>query len=132
MKKIIFASLVCLLFAGCAMKNSPKYISEDYIKALEEKDFRRAKAYIYVPTSTKSYISTKDIDAKVQQDFDELQKELENIGGVEEFKIVKNTQISETIRELQIECKGKNGQFVDKIFYTINIDGTWKLIQAVK
>ena len=114
------------------MKNSPKYISEDYIKALEEKDFRRAKAYIYVPTSTRSYISAKDIDAKVQQDFDELQKELENIGGVEEFKIVKNTQISETIRELQIECKGKNGQFVDKIFYTINIDGTWKLIQAVK
>ena len=120
MKKIIFASLVCLLFAGCAMKNSPKYISEDYIKALD------------VPTSTRSYISAKDIDTKVQQDFDELQKELENIGGVEEFKIIKNTQISETIRELQIECKGKNGQFVDKIFYTINIDGTWKLIQAVK
>ena len=84
MKQIIFASLACLLFAGCAMKNSPKYISEDYIKALEEKDFRRAKAYIYVPTSTRNYISAKDIDAKVQQDFDELQKELENIGGVEE------------------------------------------------
>ena len=131
MKKILFVALLGALCVGCS-KNSPQYISEDYIKALEESDFRRAKSYIYVPSSAQNYLSARDIDAKVQQDFDELKKELANIGGVDDFEIVKNTELSETLRELQVACKGKNGRFVDKTFYAINIDGKWKLIQAVK
>lgn len=131
MKKILCVALLGVLFVGCS-KNNPKYISEDYIKALEEKDFRRAKSYIYVPSSTQSYLSAKDTDEKVLKDFNELQNELEKIGGVKKFRIVKNTELSDTLRELQVECEGKNGQFVDKTFYAINIDGKWKLIQSIK
>lgn len=132
MKKILCVAILGAFLAACSFKNSPKYISENYTKALEQKDLRKARAYVYVPTSVQSYISAKDIEEKVQQEFDEFQKELEKIGGVKKFKIVQNKEISDTVTELVVECIGNNGQIIDKTFYTVKIYGTWKLIQTIK
>lgn len=131
MKKIVFASLACLLLAGCSFKNSPKYVSKDYTKALQEKDFRRAKSYVYVPSSVQSVISAKDIDEKLQQKFNEFQKELEAIGGVKDFKITEKKEVSEDIVELIVECVGNDGSIIDKTFYMIKLDDKWKIIQSL-
>lgn len=131
MKKIVFISFICLLLAGCSFKNSPKYVSKDYTKALQEKDFRRAKSYVYVPSSVQSVISAKDIDMKLQQKFDELQKELEAIGGVKDFKITEKKEVSEDVVELIVECVGNDGTIIDKNFYMIKLDDKWKIIQSL-
>ncbi len=131
MKNLVFASLVCLLLVGCSFKNSPKYVSKDYTQALQEKDFRRAKSYVYVPSSVRSVISAKDIDEKLQQQFNELQKELESIGGVKDFKITEKREVSDTIVELVVECVGNNGTIIDKNFYMIKLDDKWKIIQSL-
>lgn len=131
MKNIVFASLVCLLLAGCSFKNSPKYVSKDYTNALQEKDFRRAKSYVYVPSSARSIISAKDIDDKLQQQFSEFQKELEAIGGVKDFKITEKREVSENVVELIVECVGNNGTIIDKSFYMIKLDDKWKIIQSL-
>lgn len=131
MKKIIFVSLVCLLFTACSFKNSPKYVSKDYTKALQENDYRRAKSYVYVPSSTQSILSAKDIEAKLQEKFGEFQKELETIGGVKDFKITDKKEVSESVVELKVECVGKNGTIIDKNFFMIKLDEKWKIIQAL-
>lgn len=131
MKQLVFASLVCLLLVGCSFKNSPKYVSKDYTQALQEKDFRRAKSYVYVPRSAQSVISAQDIDKKLQQHFDGLQKELESIGGVKDFKITEKREVSDNIVELVVECIGNNGTIIDKNFYMIKLDDKWKIIQSL-
>lgn len=131
MKQLVFASLVCLLLVGCSFKNSLKYVSKDYTQALQEKDFRRAKSYVYVPRSASSVISAQDIDEKLQQHFNELQKELESIGGVKDFKITEKKEISKDVVELVVECIGNNGTIIDKNFYMIKLDDKWKIIQSL-
>lgn len=122
---------VCLLLAGCSFKNSPTYVSKDYTNALQEKDFRRAKSYIYVSSSVTSVMSAEDIDAKLQQKFSEFQKELEAIGGVKEFKIIEKTEISKDIVELVVECVGNDKSIIDKKFYMVKINDKWKIIQSL-
>lgn len=131
MKKIIFISLICLLFTACSFKNSPKYVSKDYTKALQEKDFRRAKSYVYVPRSVESILSAKDIDEKLQQKFTEFQQELESVGGVKDFKITEKKEVSENVVELIVECVGENGTIIDKNFYMIKLDDKWKIVQSL-
>lgn len=131
MKKIIFISLICLLFTACSFKNSPKYVSKDYTKALQEKDFRRAKSYVYVPRSVESILSAKDIDEKLQQKFTEFQQELESVGGVKDFKIMEKKEVSENVVELIVECVGENGTIIDKNFYMIKLDDKWKIVQSL-
>lgn len=131
MKKIVFISLICLLFTACSFKNSPKYVSKDYTKALQEKDFRRAKSYVYVPRSVESILSAKDIDEKLQQKFTEFQQELESVGGVKDFKITEKKEVSENVVELIVECVGENGTIIDKHFYMIKLDDKWKIVQSL-
>lgn len=131
MKKIVFISLICLLFTACSFKNSPKYVSKDYTKALQEKDFRRAKSYVYVPRSVESILSAKDIDEKLQQKFTEFQQELESVGGVKDFKITEKKEVSENVVELIVECVGENGTIIDKNFYMIKLDDKWKIVQSL-
>lgn len=131
MKKLVFISLICLAFTACSFKNSPKYVSKDYTKALQEKDFRRAKSYVYVPRSVESILSAKDIDEKLQQKFAELQQELEAVGGVKDFKITEKKEVSENVVELIVECVGKNGTIIDKNFYMIKLDDKWKIVQSL-
>lgn len=131
MKKLVLLAIFGALIVGCS-KNSPEYISEDYTKALQERDFRRAKSYIYVPRSTQSIISQDDIDIKLREKFNALQKELVAIGGVKEFKIVKEREVSKTVTELQVECHGNNGNIIDKTFHILkNEEGKYKIIESL-
>ncbi|TQR60783.1 DUF4878 domain-containing protein [Campylobacter troglodytis] len=132
MKKILALMLLSIFITACSLKNSPKYVSEGYTKALEQNDLRKARSYIYVPSSIQSYMSSKDIEEQLGREFSKFQKELEGIAGLKKFKIVQSKEISDTVTELIVECIGNNGQIIDKSFYTVNIDGVWKLIQDVK
>ena len=76
-------------------------------------------------------ISAQDIDEKLQQHFNELQKELESIGGVKDFTITEKKEISKDVVELVVECIGNNGTIIDKNFYMIKLDDKWKIIQSL-
>lgn len=133
MKKLTLIAIfgVFLAFTGCS-KNTPQYVSEDFTKALQERDFRRAKKHIYVPRSTQSVIDQNDIDIKLREHFNALQKELVAIGGVKKFKVISEKKLSDTVTELVIECHGNTGDIIDKTFFVMkDKEGKYKVIQPL-
>ncbi|NDJ26787.1 hypothetical protein DMB95_01900 [Campylobacter sp. MIT 12-8780] len=127
MKKYIFL-IVCVFLGACAFKNSPKYISEDYFKAVQEDDFRRIKSYVYVPASVQSELSTKEIDEKLNERLSKLKEKLAQHGGVKEVKIIDKKELNSELTELQIELIYNDKSIDDERLNAVKIDGVWKII----
>lgn len=131
----IFFAFFVVFFTACAFKSSPEYIAKDYIKALNDENFKLAKSYIYVPASLNDELSPAEIEEELVKI---LKTKAEFIQKYElDFKKCKISHKEEFANSLkfELECQSKKTdqekakQVYSHSFLMLKLDGKYKIVK---